>query len=936
MNTPHNTEPQVNGVIARALRNRHPDWTDTTVHAERTRVIEGEPGKQPDILIDAPRRQPVIIETEFEPANNVENEAMERLSCRVARTGAVVEGVLSVVLPTQLQTANLELTVESATYKYATHQLNVDGESVRWPLTGWLEGGVDEIADAVEYLSLSERQLARGTEALEKVVSNAAGLLSEYAGEESLGEIARKLYQEPGDQTERMAAAICVSAFVFHTAIEEQEHIPPVQLSGSIDKGSILQTWDEILDINYWPIFSIARDIVEVLPVSAVPPVMNRIAESVSELANLGATTYHDLTGRMFQTLITDRKFLATFYTLPASACLLAELAIERLNVDWTDKSAIEGLLIADFACGTGALLSAAQRAVYRRYRRAGGDDKELHRVMMERVIIGLDIMPAATHLTCSMLSSAHPSLSYGVSRIHTMPYGMDARRVHIGALDFLGHDNSYSLFATGDTLSGTFSATKYKHTVTVEDNSCDLVIMNPPFTRPTNHESGHAEIPVPSFAGFNTSHDEQQAMSRKLRRYPGLCGHGNAGLASNFMDIAHNKLKPGGVLALVLPFTFVRGYSWEKARRTLNDHYSNIHIISIASLGLTATAFSADTTIAECLVVATKGNCGNTKSSSTTISARPSLLLEAAVVSKNTNRESVQCDILEAGEAGILSKSVIETAQKLSKGHLLLPRQSQLIDVPVVRLKALATRGVVHRDINGEPSEDNAPARGPFTVRNIHPGEIPTYPMLWSHSANRERSFEVHPDRCGDPRPGEGARAADLWNTSVSRLHANLDFGLASQSLAVCLTPTNCLGGRAWPNIIPNDEKYEVPILLWCNTTLGLMMHWWEGSRQQRGRSIITITTVLGLTTLDPRGLSDKKTNQCQAIFEDFKERSFLPANEAYHDENRKDLDRRVLFGPESVLGLDSSLEEGLNVLRDQWCAEPSVHGGKSTRIQL
>ena len=73
----------------------------------------------------------------------------------------------------------------------------------------------------------------------------------------------------------------------------------------------------------------------------------------------------------MFQTLIADRKFLATFYTLPSSACLLAELAVSRLHVDWADREAILALKVADFACGTCALLSAVQRAIYRRHRRA-------------------------------------------------------------------------------------------------------------------------------------------------------------------------------------------------------------------------------------------------------------------------------------------------------------------------------------------------------------------------------------------------------------------------------------------------------------------------------------------------------------------------------------------------------------------------------------
>ena len=75
---------------------------------------------------------------------------------------------------------------------------------------------------------------------------------------------------------------------------------------------------------------------------------------------------------------------------------------------------------------------------------------------------------------------------------------------------------------------------------------------------------------------------------------------------------------------------------------------------------------------------------------------------------------------------------------------------------------------------------------------------------------------------------------------------------------------------------------------------------------------------------------------DHCRAIFEDFKDREFLPANQAWRDETRKDLDRDLLFGITSVLQLDPDLEEGLDLLRKQWCAEPSVHGGKGTRIDV
>ena len=47
----------------------------------------------------------------------------------------------------------------------------------------------------------------------------------------------------------------------------------------------------------------------------------------------------HDLTGRIFQRLIADRKYLATFYTLPASAALLARLAARVVGFVSSDEA---------------------------------------------------------------------------------------------------------------------------------------------------------------------------------------------------------------------------------------------------------------------------------------------------------------------------------------------------------------------------------------------------------------------------------------------------------------------------------------------------------------------------------------------------------------------------------------------------------------------
>ena len=239
--------------------------------------------------------------------------------------------------------------------------------------------------------------------------------------------------------------------------------------------------------------------------------------------------------------------------------------------------------------------------------------------------------------------------------------------------------------------------------------------------------------------------------------------------------------------------------------------------------------------------------------------------------------------DILNAGVAGVRSTSVIEAARDLESGNLRLPRQTQAIRLPVVDARHRGSAGaLVDRDINGGPTDRNktGPPQGPFVVRAIRPGEVPTYPMLWAHSAARERRFVVQADSCGDPRTGDETRAAERWNCAASRLHANRDFQLNSQSLAMCLTPEKCLGGTAWPNIVPSDEGHKIPLLLWANSTLGLILFWWKGTRQQAGRSRMTITAIPDLPVLDPRTLTEGQTDHCRAIFDGL-EGSRVPSRE-------------------------------------------------------
>ena len=71
-------------------------------------------------------------------------------------------------------------------------------------------------------------------------------------------------------------------------------------------------------------------------------------------------------------------------------------------------------------------------------------------------------------------------------------------------------------------------------------------------------------------------------------------------------------------------------------------------------------------------------------------------------------------------------------------------------------------------------------------------------------------------------------------------------------------------------------------------------MTFWWNGSRQQEGRALLTITSIPELPTLDPKALSDSQITTCREIYDRLKTESFLPANEAYRNPVRNGGSRR------------------------------------------
>ena len=93
---PRQTEPNANNALGNLLQGM---MHGSIVRSEHTQAIVDHPGRQPDILITEAGRAPIIIESEFEPARNVEDEAKSRLGLEVVDGHRTVEAVIALKYP---------------------------------------------------------------------------------------------------------------------------------------------------------------------------------------------------------------------------------------------------------------------------------------------------------------------------------------------------------------------------------------------------------------------------------------------------------------------------------------------------------------------------------------------------------------------------------------------------------------------------------------------------------------------------------------------------------------------------------------------------------------------------------------------------------------------------------------------------------------------
>lgn len=988
------TEHTINDAIAEALRSTRHGWhKHGVVRSENTGTLTGS-NRRPDILVTETGVSPVVIETEVLPAVTVEPEARERLGETLKENGHQILSSIAVRSPMTFRTlagaALAKAIADADNLEFALFTGDNPAGATRWPAQGWMKGSITDLSILAQAATVPPAIVEKAADRLMTGVQQAAGQLAgiETKNPAALGRIAEALCQEDSEQTRRMAATILANAFMFH---ENLAHGPgglaairtldELKGAGQLTRGVILDEWREILKVNYWPIFDIARRIFEVVPADLGKAMALTLARTAADLVENSLTRSHDLTGAVFQKLIVDRKFLAAYYTTPASAALMVGLALDRNQTprgdSWSDQDAVAALKIGDFACGTGTLLSTAYSRLGQYFELHGGNSELIHPAMMASALVGADVLPAAAHLSAAMLSGAHPTVTYADSHIMTVPYGAQAKGdPALGSLNLLKDQGTIdSLSAVGLGAKG---ATKKDVFVGVAHKSFDLIVMNPPFTRPTGQEGNKVGVPNPMFAAFSADKSEQKEMKKAfdklLASLPGdHCYDGQAGEASAFIELAHRKLKAGGTVGLITPLSLMSGEAWGAARRKIALNYDDIILISISGKRLKEMSFSADTGMGEAMTIGVKRAKERAKPGRATyvvLDDRPTMPLDGYAVADAIRRAvggaglrkiedaplggtslTIGNDVIgQAIDAPlphdrtwdicrITDLALAQSAWRLVRcGELWLPGMAKPYEtaLPIEPFgEMIAMIGPYHADINWNGT--GGAVRGPFGLKATDAPASVTYPILWAHDADRERAIMFEADHEGIVRPGADAaeeqRIFEKVNTvaaSASHLHFNQNFQFNSQSTAMQYSSRRTIGGRAWLSIKFPNVDMEAAVALWGNTSLGLLLHWWQANKQQGGRGNIGKQGLLNFACLDPSALSPEQLAASVSLVKDRANVAMRPFNEIDIDPARAELDK-VFLG--EILGLpDALFEDGgpLTLLRRKLAVEPSIAGSK------
>ncbi len=741
----------------------------------------------------------------------------------------------------------------------------------------------------------------------------------------------------------RIGCLVLFNALAFHRRLAlVRDDIPAVEEVAANGVKPLQEAWDAICtDIDYVPVFQVARELLRVLGYGDPEhqlPVLRPLLKAVHETRYLEG---HDLSGRLFHTLLSDAKFTGAYYTSVPAATMLAQLIFDGWpkDVDWSDHEFPASLSVADLACGTGTLLMSVASEVQRRHADAGGRDApSLHKELVEQALIGFDVQLSAIHFAATSLAMLNPDIQFDQMNLYTMPLGVEGEGIRLGSLEFLGSREApvqMPLGGGGDLAIvpqdvGRVTGTGIKGSaegVTFRLPDLDLVIMNPPFTRSVGDNLLFGSLPAAQRAKLRTE------LKRRLKKRDGTV---TAGLGSAFVAAAAPKLRPGeGRLALVLPVTVCTGPSWQQTRSLIERDFTLDTVITTHDPE--HWNFSDSAELSEALLIATRraenSEPADYETRFVNLWRNPRGVVDAQKIAQAiestvpahidaTGTSLLSVDDRHIGEAMLMPADqiigrqwlgvqfaradVTRIASRLLRhGELRLPGADPPADIPLCALEAFAEIG---------------PDRRRLVDAFERTDSITAYPMVAGHKADDRASMTCVPNKwlaprskpLGGQKPGYGDR---LRAQAAHLLVAERIWLNTCRVVAMC-APQKVLANVFWPVGI-GDITRERALALWLNSSIGLLSLLATRNTTRGPWVALKKADLAEMPILDVRQLTQEQLNAFNDLFDEMADYEFLRLPEMADDPARAALDD----GVSEILGLPD-----LAPLRRLLASEPVV----------
>jgi len=925
---------------------------------EEILALPEEGRAMPDVLVDF-RGLRTAIEGEFAPPEpcgigNAQRKARRAALKRVER-GIAQVGV-AVVYPCSLRTAppeSMKAELSQAALRFAIITESTQARTCLFPeleeepgpfTSGDLNALVEALRRAYEQLvrdevlELAVRRVETGIGLFTDALRGQPGSIGRFrqvlemreppgqGAAERPGARGRRgqapARPDPREQAavNRVSALILTNAMVFQQVLASHDArvkgLACFRNHGDTVADLAHHWWFILKEINYYPIFHIAHDLLTcVVSYREVTTAIQRLMDTAACIVLWHAPLRHDLAGRLYHRLLADAKHLGAFYTAIPSAALLLKLALEpgRWDVDWRDLSALKRFRIADFACGTGTLLMATADGVVDNYVRARAQSAQrlrigdLQKVLVSEMLYGFDVLDSAVHLTASTLALRSPDVPVDVTHLGRRALG--GQHAALGSLDFLESHEIGALFSSPEWIAGK-KAVEAPKPRAQRLPKVDLCVMNPPFTRSVGGNLLFGNLP-------DTERAELQRKLKDIVKRRGLSASITAGLGSVFFALGDQYLKEGGRLAFIVPRALLSGVAWGRTRELIGSGYHLEWIV--ASHEPNHWNFSENTDLSEVLVVARKREAPADEERVTCVNLwrQPRNSVEALTIAGALSGNPAP-DVRTDQGALELNLDLHKMGEALSVPWPWL--RERLWGFPCAYAQAEAVRALFHL----LDRRLYVPARGQagrvaklplcplnelgelgFDCRDMHDGfslslSVTDYPAFWSHDAGEVRSLEEEPNRylAPRPRPQPGRplrRATDLWRKAGRVLLAER-LWLKTMRLAAIRTRQEVLSNVWWPFVFRRGgPEAEKALVLWLNSSPGLVLL--VGHREEtRGAWVKFKKPVLGaMPVLDVRKLGRSALTRLAGAFDQLSCDRLLPFPLLDQDPTRAAIDAAV-----------------------------------------